>query len=214
MRAHIRATRPELLTPNAFEAATLAELPPLRSARDCLRACDALHAMGARAVVITSSWLGGAAGALLLVGSAPWEDVEGELGGGGAATAAGGRAPLWPAGRGAAPHARFGIKIPRLPASFTGTGDLTAALLLAHGGGGGGSGGSAPPSLAVACELAVAAVFAACELTMAMAEGAAPGGAPAPELRLIESSAALQRPVVREGMRAFALQEEAGEEGA
>jgi pyridoxine kinase len=206
MRAHVRAARPELLTPNAFEAATLAELPPLRSVSDALRACDALHALGARAVVITSSWVERAPGALLLVGSAPWEDVAGELGGGGGAGAGTGRAPLWPAGRGPAPFARFGINIPRLGASFTGTGDLIAALLLAHGDGGG-----APPSLAAACELATAAVFGTCELTVSMAAreaGGAAGGAPAPELRLVEASALLQRPVVREGMRAFALVEE------
>ena len=69
----------------------------------------------------------------------------------------------------------------------------------------------APPSLAAACELATAAVFGTCELTVSMAAreaGGAAGGAPAPELRLVEASALLQRPVVREGMRAFALVEE------
>jgi pyridoxine kinase len=183
MRAHIRATRPELLTPNAFEAATLAELPPLRSARDCVRACDVLHALGAREVVITSSWAGGApppAGALLLVGSS--------------------------AGAAGAPAARFAIRIPRLRAAFTGTGDLIAALLLAHGGGSG-----APGALAAACELAVAGVHGACQLTEAMAGAAAEGAPAAPELRLVEASALLQRPAVREGMRAFALSEEGGE---
>jgi hypothetical protein len=46
------------------------------------------------------------------------------------------RGPLFPGHAPAAGgHARFGICIPRLPASFTGTGDLTAALLLANSGG-------------------------------------------------------------------------------
>jgi len=150
-------------------------------------ALDALHALGARSVVMTSSEIpegeggggeggggsGGegrapsAGGFMTLLASCPWEEVadecgEGACGGACAAAGACGGCGLW-AGR-AAPvpgsHARFCARIPRLPADFTGTGDLTAALLLAHG-------ARAPRSLVAAVRSALSSLASVCADTIA-----------------------------------------------
>lgn len=57
-------------------------------------------------------------------------------------------------------HARFAIRIPKLRSVFTGSGDLTAALLLAHA-------DAHPHSLVTACEKTIATVAAVCKRTMA-----------------------------------------------
>lgn len=57
-------------------------------------------------------------------------------------------------------HARFAIRIPKLRSVFTGSGDLTAALLLAHA-------TAHPHSLVTACEKTIATVAAVCKRTMA-----------------------------------------------
>jgi hypothetical protein len=56
--------------------------------------------------------------------------------------------------------ARFSITIPKLHSVFTGSGDLTAALLLAHA-------TETPRALASACEKTIATVQAVCRRTMA-----------------------------------------------
>jgi hypothetical protein len=64
------------------------------------------------------------------------------------------------------PRARFTISIPRLPSVFTGSGDLTAALLLAHS-------SALPRALATACERTMATVQAVCRRTMEYYSGVA-----------------------------------------
>jgi len=249
MRAHVRAARVDLLTPNAFEAETLARAPRIADARGALAAIDALHALGARSVVMTSTFVpaAGAAApaaddAFLVFASAPWADVADEcgsvvdaeggggfggggfgggFGGGGGAPA--GRARLWPRGARAAPHARFAVRVPRLAGSFSGAGDVLAALLLAH------AGGARRGGLVGAVEAALASTFALCARTArGRARAAARGGvaaaaaaagadaaaaaraaaAASAELRLVESRDDFARPEVRQGMHAFALNEE------
>jgi hypothetical protein len=62
--------------------------------------------------------------------------------------------------RTATAHARFTITIPKLSSVFTGSGDLTAALLLAHS-------HEHPKSLVSACEKSIATVQAVCKRTIA-----------------------------------------------
>jgi len=62
--------------------------------------------------------------------------------------------------RAAHSHARFTITITKLPSVFTGTGDLTSALILAHA-------TTAPKAFAGACEKALTTVQAVCRRTMA-----------------------------------------------
>ena len=116
------------------------------------------------------------------------------------------RGPLFP-GQGAlcGGHARCGICIPRLPASFTGTGDLTAALLLANS-------VALPGSFAVAVERSVAAVFSACQRTLrALVADPPPMAATkaerlaATELRVVEARMDFAEPQLTQAMQAFAL---------
>jgi pyridoxal/pyridoxine/pyridoxamine kinase len=238
LRDAIKSGGVTLLTPNAFEAETLSGCPRIVDARGAIAAMDALHAMGARSVVITSSFVasaggaahGGGSGHMLVFGSLPWSEVTDECGPGPAPVASmmGGvarRGRLWPAGPSpGTPFARFAVRVPRIPGSFTGTGDLMAALLFAHtsrdsmdGGVGG---------LVRAVELTLATMAAVCERTerakaRAVAAGrvaaaAAASGvdaataakaqsAAAAELRLVESKSAIESPLVRADMQAFAL---------
>ena len=127
-----------MLTPNQFEAETLSGVP-IRDSASASAALTALHALGARTIVITSTdksarvrrrpragdKASGGAGAsppppdsLAMIVSCPFADVsESELFAGGA-------------GCGASGHAQFVVLLPRVDGEFSGTGDLTAALLL------------------------------------------------------------------------------------
>ena len=165
---------------------------------------------------------------MLVFCSAPWADVADDVGDGAAphialsGTGASRRTRLWPSGASSSsPFARFAIRVPRLDGAFTGTGDLLAALLFAHA-------SRSPSGLVRAVEAAVASTFSVCERTArarargggrlsgvvaaaaaaagADAEAAAKAGISASaELKLIESKSAIERPVLRGDMQAFAL---------
>ena len=215
--AHITASRPTILTPNAFEAAQLTgRASSIASVPEALEALEALHALGARCVVMTSTWIQprGAEGAFLLLASAPWEDVAGE-GQGAAGEAAAVALEAGAARRpralfsrpaaGASQHCRFALCIPRLPLAFTGTGDLTAALLLANY-------AAHPGCFVSAVERSVAGVRSACLRTAAALAAAPPGvgasrgaRAAAAELRVVEARDDFRSPVLPEGMQAYAL---------
>jgi pyridoxine kinase len=216
--AHIAASRPTILTPNAFEAAQLTgRAAGIGSVGEALEALEALHALGARCVVMTSTWIEPSEGAFLLLASAPWEDVAGEggageggAGGGAVALAAGAQrrpAALFAQPSAGAPsrHCRFALRVPRLPLAFTGTGDLTAALLLANY-------AALPGRFVSAVERSVAGVRSACWRT-AVALAAAPPGvgagrgarAAAAELRVLEARGDFAEPVLPGDMQAFAL---------
>ncbi|KAH9619899.1 hypothetical protein KSS87_012034 [Heliosperma pusillum] len=89
-----------MLTPNQFEAELLTGLR-IVSEQDGREACNKLHSAGPAKVVITSINIDGS---LLLIGSSKKDKDQ-------------------------APE-QFKIMIPKIPAYFTGTGDLTTALLL------------------------------------------------------------------------------------
>jgi pyridoxal/pyridoxine/pyridoxamine kinase len=230
-RAHVRALRPAVLTPNAFEAEALTGCAEIADVPSALAAADALHALGARAVVLTSSWVAGRApGTMLAVVSAPWADVAGECGEGGAPplrVAGGGarRGRLWPGGAprgaGAPPHARFAVEMARLPGAFTGTGDLLAALLLAHAlrAGAGGLAGAVERALATTHAVTARTARARASAARAGATAAAvlaAGGdadraaraqaAAAAELRLVESRDDILAPEIAPAMQAYALE--------
>ncbi|XP_043229882.1 pyridoxal kinase-like [Amphibalanus amphitrite] len=91
----------DILTPNQYEAELLTG-QKISCEEDALRVMDQLHEAGARTVVLSSTDLGSEE---TLVGLASIKDND--------------------------TSRRIRINIPRLPASFTGTGDLFAACLLA-----------------------------------------------------------------------------------
>jgi pyridoxine kinase len=167
-----------LLTPNQFEAETLTGVR-IHDRASAHRALDALHALGARTVAVTSSDLPlGQRDSMLLLVSCPWDEVaDAETAGrpplfGGASGSLSSSSSSSPppaadsASASARPsHARFGLSIPRLPSSFTGTGDLVAALLLLHS-------TLHPRDMPLACEKTVATVHAVCRRTMAYNEAA------------------------------------------
>ena len=208
-----------LLTPNAFEAEALTGVA-VTDARSACAAFDVLHERGSRAVVITSAEMACAPGALLLLASCPWEDVADD-----AAALAGRRG----VGGGGA-HARFAIAVRRMPLTFSGTGDLLAALLLAHT-------AANPRALVTACLRALATTQAVCARTAARhaacnsslaaerASGAppswlaaaaaahAPGAATIPafnELCIIESRGDIERPEAASALLTAAAFDERG----
>ncbi|XP_055803872.1 pyridoxal kinase isoform X1 [Solanum dulcamara] len=119
-----------MLTPNQFEAEQLTG-SSITSEKDGQEACNMLHAAGPSKVVITSINIDGT---LLLIGSHQKE-------------------------KGQSPE-QFKIVIPKIPAYFTGTGDLTTALLL-------GWSNKYPNDLDKAAELAVSSVQALLLRTLA-----------------------------------------------
>eukprot|EP00262_Sarcandra_glabra_P011105 TRINITY_DN26818_c0_g1_i1.p1 TRINITY_DN26818_c0_g1~~TRINITY_DN26818_c0_g1_i1.p1 ORF type:complete len:347 (-),score=45.04 TRINITY_DN26818_c0_g1_i1:129-1169(-) len=112
-----------MLTPNQFEAEQLTGFR-INSERDGLEACNVLHAAGPSKVVITSVHI---EDNLLLIGSHQKTKDQ--------------------------PPEQFKIVIPKIPAYFTGTGDLMTALLL-------GWSNKYPDSLDKASELAVSSLQA------------------------------------------------------
>ncbi|KAB1211276.1 Pyridoxal kinase [Morella rubra] len=112
-----------MLTPNQFEAEQLTGFR-IASERDGREACNILHAAGPSKVVITSINI---EGNLLLIGSHQKEKDQ-------------------------SPE-QFKIPIHKIPAYFTGTGDLVTALLL-------GWSNKYPDNLAKAAELAVSSLQA------------------------------------------------------
>ena len=122
-----------LLTPNQFEAEQLSGVT-IAGRASAEAALDALHALGARCVVVTSTdarlllkgeacgegeGKGAESSYLLLIASCPREDVRNSRALGGCSDA-GGDCGL----------VRFAVRVPRIAWSFTGTGDLAAALLI------------------------------------------------------------------------------------
>ncbi|XP_074308337.1 pyridoxal kinase [Silene latifolia] len=118
-----------MLTPNQFEAELLTGLR-IVSEKDGMEACNKLHLAGPAKVVITSINIDGS---LLLIGSSKKDKDQ-------------------------APQ-QFKIMIPKIPAYFTGTGDLTTALLL-------GWSNKYPDNLAKAAELAVSSLQALLQRTI------------------------------------------------
>ncbi|GAB5034629.1 pyridoxal kinase [Nannochloropsis oceanica] len=150
----------DVLTPNQFEAEMLTGIK-IQNESDAQRACLLLHAHGPRTVVVTSASLEGGYDALHVVGSQrhgiSWRSPD-----------------------------MCRLLVPRIPGDYTGTGDLTAALLLAwlHL-----TPGDAPSRLEGVLENVIATVQATLKRTRAEAGESA-------ELRLIQSKEDIERPRV------------------
>ncbi|KAK6798232.1 hypothetical protein RDI58_005934 [Solanum bulbocastanum] len=150
-----------VLTPNQFEAEQLTG-SSITSEKDGQEACNILHAAGPSKVVITSINIDGT---LLLIGSHQKE-------------------------KGQSPD-QFKIVIPKIPAYFTGTGDLTTALLL-------GWSNKYPNDLDKAAELAVSSVQALLLRTLADYQKAGYDcQSSSLEIRLIQSLDDIRNPEVK-----------------
>ncbi|CAN1351572.1 Pyridoxal kinase, partial [Linum perenne] len=150
-----------MLTPNQFEAEQLTG-SRIVSEDDGREACNKLHAAGPSKVVLTSINIDGG---LLLIGSDQKEKGQ--------------------------PPQQFKIAIPKIPAYFTGTGDLMTALLL-------GWSNKYPDNLDKAAELAVSSLQALLQRTVADYRKA--GYDPAAsslEIRLIQSQDDIRNPDIR-----------------
>ncbi|CAO2817274.1 unnamed protein product [Amaranthus hypochondriacus] len=150
-----------MLTPNQFEAELLTGLR-IASEQDGREACSRLHAAGPSKVVITSININGD---LYLIGSSKKEKDD-------------------------APE-QFKIMIPKIPAYFTGTGDLMTALFL-------GWSNKYPDNLARAAELAVSSIQALLHRTIQDYKHA--GFDPKTsslEIRLIQSQDDIRNPQIK-----------------
>ncbi|KAF9592342.1 hypothetical protein IFM89_014268 [Coptis chinensis] len=157
-----------MLTPNQFEAEQLAGFR-IDSEKAGLEACNILHAAGPAKVVITSMHV---KDNLCLIGShlkvkvSRQRMMEGQ------------------------PPEQFKIVIPKIPAYFTGTGDLMTALLL-------GWSNKYPDNLDTASELAVSSVQALLHRTLADYESVGFDlRSSSLEIRLIQSKEDIQNPQV------------------
>ncbi|KAI4388934.1 hypothetical protein MLD38_001220 [Melastoma candidum] len=150
-----------MLTPNQFEAELLTD-SRIVSETDGREACNKLHEAGPSKVVITSININGN---LLLIGSHLKE-------------------------KGLAPE-QFKILIPKIPAYFTGTGDLMTALLL-------GWSNKYPDNLDKAAELAVCSLQAVIQRTVDdyVSAGFDPQTSSL-EIRLIQSQDDIRNPQVK-----------------
>lgn len=150
-----------MLTPNQFEAEQLTGFR-IASEKDGREACRHLHEAGPSKVVITSISIDGN---LLLIGSHQKQK---------------GQSPM-----------QFKIVIPKIPAYFTGTGDLMTALLL-------GWSNKYPDNLDKAAELAVSSLQAVLSRTLRDYEKA--GYDPQSsslEIRLIQSQDDIRNPEIK-----------------
>uniref|UniRef100_A0A0R0F695 pyridoxal kinase n=1 Tax=Glycine max TaxID=3847 RepID=A0A0R0F695_SOYBN len=151
-----------MLTPNQFEAELLTGFR-IQSEGHGREACRLLHAAGPSKVIITSINIDGI---LLLIGSHQKEKGE--------------------------PPRQFKIVIPKIPAYFTGTGDLMTALLL-------GWSNKYPDNLEIAAELAVSSLQAVLHRTLSDYKSA--GHDPEStslEIRLIQSQDDICTPQVHD----------------
>ncbi|CAN0913749.1 Pyridoxal kinase [Linum grandiflorum] len=150
-----------MLTPNQFEAEQLTG-SRIVSESDAREACNKLHAAGPSKVVITSINIGG--DGLLLIGSDQKEKGQSAQ--------------------------QFKIAIPKIPAYFTGTGDLMTALLL-------GWSNKYPDNLDKAAELAVSSLQALLQRTLNDYRKAGYNPAASSlEIRLIQSQDDIRNPTV------------------
>eukprot|EP00743_Colponemidia_sp_Colp-15_P005547 GILK01005967.1.p1 GENE.GILK01005967.1~~GILK01005967.1.p1 ORF type:complete len:306 (-),score=45.66 GILK01005967.1:205-1089(-) len=139
-----------VLTPNQTECELLTGIAILND-DDALASCAHLHAKGVKTVVLTSVRYADDS-VLYMIASQVCKDGA---------------------------RKQVKISVPRIPHGFTGTGDLTAALLLAYL--------HEHQDIAVACEKAVAAVQAVIHRTYAEGKG---------ELQLIQSKRDIEDPQV------------------
>ncbi|XP_068905799.1 pyridoxal kinase [Tenebrio molitor] len=147
----------DIITPNQFEVELLTDVK-INNVEDAWKAVDVLHSKGCRTVVVSSTELGNEKYLLALASNKVGASIN-----------------------------KATIKIPKLPASFTGTGDLFAALLLAwmH---------KTNNQLKESLERTVSTLQAVLKRTLSSAKGDV--SAKAMELKLIQSKNDIQNPKI------------------
>lgn len=198
--------RATVLTPNQFETELLGGCS-IRSVGDAICAMDAIHAAGCGTVVMTSSDLSvEGESSMLMLCSCPRADASA-------------CSSLWGAewGGGVGEFARFAVVIPRVEGDFTGTGDLTASLILA------GRARLGAGHMPTVCLRAVQALQSVCRRTAEWASSAAGAASrasaeaaveaalaadatskarlPPPELRLVHCADVIRSPPPCDGVR-------------
>ncbi|CAH1369576.1 hypothetical protein MTP99_010999 [Tenebrio molitor] len=147
----------DIITPNQFEVELLTDVK-INNVDDAWKAVDVLHSKGCRTVVVSSTELGNEKYLLALASNKVGASIN-----------------------------KATIKIPKLPASFTGTGDLFAALLLAwmH---------KTNNQLKESLERTVSTLQAVLKRTLSSAKGDV--SAKAMELKLIQSKNDIENPKI------------------
>jgi pyridoxine kinase len=147
----------DIITPNQFEVELLTDVK-INNVEDAWKAVDVLHSKGCRTVVVSSTELGNEKYLLALASNKVGASIN-----------------------------KATIKIPKLPASFTGTGDLFAALLLAwmH---------KTNNQLKESLERTVSTLQAVLKRTLSSAKGDV--SAKAMELKLIQSKNDIENPKI------------------
>ncbi|QDZ19477.1 pyridoxal kinase [Chloropicon primus] len=152
----------DILTPNQFELQLLTGTK-VETEEDIKRAVDLLHGKGPETVVVTSIYPEGQdSEAIEIIASTTREQCAGS-------------------------HSRFKLRIPKLGSHFTGTGDLTAALLLAwcH---------EYPENLQQAVLRCMSTVYDVLKDTAANGRGNEKAFMKTPELRLIQNQDVIRKP--------------------
>jgi pyridoxine kinase len=152
----------DVVTPNQFEVEQLTGIT-IATLQDARNACDKLHAMGPSLVFITSM-------VLVVVGEEPSPD-EKKMSILASKRVKGKDDEVWQ------------IDCPMIPGSFTGTGDLTASLLLAHL-------AKVPDNLPVVMEKVINTMYAVIQRTHTLAGTSAKSR----ELKLIQSKQDIENP--------------------
>ncbi|XP_065057429.1 pyridoxal kinase-like [Rhopilema esculentum] len=151
----------DVITPNQFEAELLSGIK-IRNEEDAIKATDILHSKGTKTVIISSTEIG-VEGTLTLLASSKTESGL----------------------------KRVRLRMPKMEAIFTGTGDLFSCMLLAWM-------AKYPGDLKTACEKTISAIHLVLKRTQkAMTELAGPGNKPTAfqrELRIIDSLDDIRNP--------------------
>ena len=150
----------DIITPNFFEMELLSGVSPLRNEDDVLRACSVIHDKGVAMVVMTGIKVDDD---ILIVGSCRPSASHNDS--------------AFPSA--SSGNSSFRIRIPRIDAHFTGTGDLFSALVL-------GAVARGVPLLS-ACERAIASLQAVLIRTMESGGG---------ELRIVKSRGDIENPTI------------------
>mmetsp|Transcript_25459 Transcript_25459/g.37738 ORF Transcript_25459/g.37738 Transcript_25459/m.37738 type:complete len:298 (-) Transcript_25459:864-1757(-) len=148
-----------IVTPNQFEVEQLTGMT-VKTMDDATKAADALHRLGPEVVVITSMRLEGKQDKLTILASQRFQSEDGTS-----------EDQIWC------------IESPILDGSYTGTGDVTAALLLAWS-------AKDPNNLGIVLEKTVSTMYTLIETTMKQRDGTVAGK----ELKLIQSKGIIENP--------------------
>ncbi len=159
-----------VVTPNQFEAEKLTGMK-IKTFEDASKALFNLHELGPKLVVLTSMVLEGCSDKMFIVASQRHHDDEGNEDEEGKTTTRQTKQVVWR------------IESPILPGTYTGTGDLTAALFLAWT-------AKDPGNLGNTLEKVVSTMFTVIQTTQKESDGTIQGK----ELKLIKSKNVIENP--------------------